>query len=76
MRERASVTPVSEPKPWPTDAAVTRLTTLLMGGKAGAQMATRRKVYRQYGNRHEELASRYAASYMDRDFGTCHRALT
>jgi hypothetical protein len=55
----------SVPKPWPTDAAVTRLTTLLRGGEAGAQMATRRKVYRQYGNRHEELASRFAASYMD-----------
>ncbi len=55
----------SVPKPWPTDAAVTRLTTLLRGGGAGAQMATRRKVYRQYGNRHDELASRLAASYMD-----------
>jgi hypothetical protein len=53
------------PKPWPTDAALTRLTTLLRGREASAQMATRRKVYRQYGNRHEELASRFAASYMD-----------
>jgi hypothetical protein len=53
------------PKPWPSDAVVTRLTTLLRGGEAGAQMATRRKVYRQYGNRHEELAARFAAAYMD-----------
>lgn len=53
------------PKPWPTDAAVTRLTTLLKGGEAGAQMAMRRRVYRQYGDRHEDLAARFAAAYMD-----------
>src|ERR1700722_9487343 len=55
----------SVPKRWPTDAAVTRLTTLLRGGEAGAQMAMRRRVHLQYGNRHEELAGRFAAAYMD-----------
>jgi hypothetical protein len=55
----------SVPKPWPTDAAVTWLTTLLRGGEAGAQMATRRRVYQQYGNRYEDLAGRFAAAYMD-----------
>lgn len=53
------------PEPWPTDAAVARFTTLLWGGKAGAQMATRRKVYRRYGDRHLELAGRFASAYMD-----------
>ena len=64
MRERASATPVC------AEAVADRCCCNAahdapQGRGAGAQMATRRKVYRQYGNRHDELASRLAASYMD-----------